>query len=83
MSAEKKKPFKVPRPKIPAYYIATKNGEICYQSDTKKAVVAWKLAFGASIWKVTPQIRKLRIPAESKPHLDGSGKCSKAGCHCT
>lgn len=54
------------RPKIEPYYVATKDGQICYQSEERKAVVAWKLAFGASIWKVTPHIRKIKVRKEDE-----------------
>lgn len=53
--------FKVKQPKIPVYYIASKNGKITYQSENKQAVMAWKISFGASVWKVSSKVEPLPV----------------------
>lgn len=56
------KKFKVKRPSVPIYYVATKDGDICHQTESKMDVIAWKKAFGASVWKATTKFRKVHVP---------------------
>lgn len=49
----KAKPFKVKAPKPEIFWVGTKSGTICVTSSRKKDVIAWKKAFGASVWKAT------------------------------
>lgn len=63
--AEKKeKKFKVARPAVPDYYVATKSGVICHQTESKLDAIAWKQAFGATVWKATTIFRKVHVPKE-------------------
>lgn len=35
------------------HYVATKSGKICASSVRKIDMIAWKRAFGATVWKAT------------------------------
>lgn len=61
---EKKKKFKVQRPVVADYYVATKSGVICHQTDSKLDAIAWKQAFGATVYKATTTFRKVHVPKE-------------------
>jgi len=57
--------FKVKKPRARPYFVATKSGEVCHSTYSLKDAVAWKKAFGATVWKVTMTFTKVEVDVET------------------
>lgn len=60
------KPYKVQRPKNQVHYVATKSGVICATSGRKIDMIAWKRAFGATVWKATTTYELIQDTGEPR-----------------
>ena len=56
--------FKVTAPKVKPYFVATKSGVIQHSTYSLKDAVAWKKAFGATIWKAKTVFTKVEVDVE-------------------